>query len=294
MAFIRIAENINVMSKIIGPAMKERNAKPIQEMAEKAAATGVDYLDVNIGPAKKDGPEFMDWLVKKIQEVTDIPLSLDTTNMEATEAGLKAVKHPALINSISLQSSRMDAGLQIAKKYDANFIALLWSDNGMPRDANERAMHVVDFAQKVSDLGIAPEKMWIDPIVTPVSVEINQVKACVELMGMLKDIAPGAKSIVGLSNVSNGIQHELRTWLNIPYLIMLIKNGLEAAIVDAFDNVLTDIVTGKKDNIVKLVSNIMDGESVDMSKLNSEELKYAKSTRVLMGDSLFSPSWLDI
>lgn len=294
MAFIRIAENINVMSKVIGPAMKERNAKPIQEMAGKAAATGVDYLDVNIGPAKKDGPEFMDWLVKKIQEVTDIPLSLDTTNMEATEAGLKAVKHPALINSISLQSSRMDAGLQIAKKYDANFIALLWSDNGMPRDANERAMHVVDFAQKASDLGIAPEKMWIDPIVTPVSVEINQVKACVELMGMLKDIAPGAKSIVGLSNVSNGIQHELRTWLNIPYLIMLIKNGLEAAIVDAFDNVLTDIVTGKKDNIVKLISKIMDGESVDMSKLNSEELKYAKSTRVLMGDSLFSPSWLDI
>lgn len=294
MAFIRIAENINIMSKVIGPAMKERNAKPIQEMAEKAAATGVDYLDVNIGPAKKDGPEFMDWLVKKIQEVTDIPLSLDTTNMEATEAGLKAVKHPALINSISLQSSRMDAGLQIAKKYDANFIALLWSDNGMPRDANERAMHVVDFAQKVSDFGIAPEKMWIDPIVTPVSVEINQVKACVELMGMLKDIAPGARSIVGLSNVSNGIQHELRTWLNIPYLIMLMKNGLEAAIVDAFDNVLTDIVTGKKDNIVKLVSKIMDGESVDMSKLNNEELKYAKSTRVLMGDSLFSPSWLDI
>ncbi len=76
---ITIAESINIMSKTIGPAMKERNAKPIQEMAIAEAAAGADYLDVNIGPARKGGAEMMEWLVKTIHEVVDLPLSLDTT-----------------------------------------------------------------------------------------------------------------------------------------------------------------------------------------------------------------------
>jgi 5-methyltetrahydrofolate corrinoid/iron sulfur protein methyltransferase len=294
MAVLRIGENLNVMSKVLGPAMKERNAKPIQEMAEREAEAKVDYIDVNIGPARKGGAEMMGWLVKTIQEVTDIPLALDTTNMEATEAGLKVCKQPALINSISLQSSRVDLGLKMAKEYDADFIALLWSDDGMPRDVNERAMHAVDFMQKAADMGIGPEKMWFDPIASPISVEINQVKACVEFMGMLGDIAPGAKSTVGLSNVSNGVPDELRTWLNIPYLIMLEKNGLSSAIVDAFDDQLRQVVSGEKNNVLDIIHKIMDGENVDINSLSEEEKKYAKSVKVLLGESLFSHSWLEI
>ncbi len=295
MSFVRIGENLNVMSKVLGPAMKERNAKPIQEMVEKEVEAKVDYIDVNIGPARKGGDEMMEWLVNTIQEVTtDIPLALDTTNMAATEAGLKVCKIPALINSVSIQTSRFESGLKMAKQYDADVIALLWSDDGMPRDANERAMHIVDFVQKATELDIAMEKLWFDPIVSPISVEINQVKACVECMGMLKDIAPGSKSTCGLSNVSNGVPDELRPWLNIPYLIMLMKNGLYSAIVDAFDGDLTDIVTGKKDNIVQLVHKIMDGENVDMGSLPDDEKKYAKSVKVLMGESLFSDSWLEV
>jgi 5-methyltetrahydrofolate corrinoid/iron sulfur protein methyltransferase len=294
MNVLRIGENLNVMSKVLGPAMKERNAKPIQEMAEIQADADVDYIDVNIGPARKGGAEMMEWLVNTIQEVTDIPLALDTTNMEATEAGLKVCKQPALINSISLQSSRVDQGLKMVKEYDSDFIALLWSDDGMPRDVNERAMHAVDFMQKAADIGIGPEKMWFDPIASPISVEINQVKACVEFMGMVGEIAPGAKSTVGLSNVSNGVPDELRTWLNVPYLIMLQRNGLTSAIVDAFDDALRKVVSGEKDNVIELVYKVMDGENVDMSSLSEEEQKYVKSVKVLIGESLFSHSWLEI
>lgn len=292
---VRIGENLNVMSKVLGPAMKERNAGPIQEMARKETEKGVDYIDVNIGPARKGGDEMMAWLVSVIQDVTDTPLALDTTNMEAMEAGLKVCKKgKALINSISLQTSRIEVGLKLAAKYDAELIALLWSDQGMPRDANERAMHIVDFMTKAAELGVPTEKLWVDPIVSPISVEINQVKACVEFMGMLKDIAPGAKSTCGLSNVSNGVPENLRPWLNITYMIMLMRNGLYSAIVDAFDDDLKDFATGKKENIVKLIHRIMDGEKVDIASLSDEEAKYAKSVRVLTGVSLFSNSWLEI
>jgi len=293
--FLRIGENLNVMSKVLGPAMKERVAGPIQEMAKREAEQGVDYIDVNIGPARKDGDKMMDWLVKTIREVTDLPLALDTTNMDAMEAGLKACeKGRALINSVSLQTSRMDKGLELAAKYEADVIALLWSDQGMPRDANERAMHIVDFMTKAAEFGIPNEKLWFDPIVTPVSVEVNQVKACVECMGMLKDIAPGARSTCGLSNVSNGVPDNLRPWLNIPYLIMLMKNGLYSAIVDSFDDDLADIVSGKKADVISIVHRMMDGENVDMASLSGDELKFAKSVKVLTGETLFSNSWLDI
>ncbi len=295
MAFVRIGENLNVMSKVLGPAMKEKNPKPIQEMVEKQSEAKVDYIDVNIGPARKGGEEMMEWLVKTIQEVTtDIPLALDTTNMSATEAGLKAGKIPALINSVSIQTSRFESGLKMAKEYDADLIALLWSDDGMPRDANERAMHIVDFVQKATELDIAMEKLWFDPIVSPISVEVNQVKACVECMGMMKDIAPGAKSTVGLSNVSNGVPEELRTWLNIPYSIMLSRNGLYSAIVDAFDEDLKDAATDQKPEITALVHKLMDGESVDTASLSDEEQKIVKSVKVLTGETLFSDSWLEV
>jgi len=293
--FIRIGENLNVMSKVLGPAMKERNPAPIQDMARKESEQGVDYIDVNIGPARKGGDEMMAWLVKVIQDVTDTPLALDTTNMEAMEAGLKACKKgKALINSVSLQTSRIEAGLKLAAKYEADCIALLWSDQGMPRDSNERAMHVVDFMTKAAEIGVPNENLWVDPIVSPISVEINQVKACVEFMSMLKEIAPGAKSTCGISNVSNGVPDNLRPWLNITYLMMLMRHGLYSAIVDSFDDTLNDFLTGKKDNIVRLIHRMMEGEKVDINSLSAEEAKYAKSVRVLTGESLFSNSWLDI
>ena len=289
---ILIGENINVMSKTIGPALKERNPKPIQELAKAEVETGVDYLDLNIGPARKAGDELMTWVVNTVQEVTDLPLSLDTTNPVAMEAGLKVHRGRALINSISL--ARMDEELPLAKKYDAYMIGLLWGKEGMPRDANERCILAVDFIYKANQMGIPNQDIWIDPIATPVSVEINQVKACLEFMSMLGDIAPGCKSTVGLSNISNGTPTHLRPYLNRTYLMMLLKYGLYSAIVDAFDSELIKIARGEKPELVDLVHRVMNGEKPDLASLTEEEVKYVKTVRVLTGESLYSHSWLEI
>ena len=291
---ILIAENINVMSQTIGPALKERRAEPIQALAKAETEAGVHYLDLNIGPAKKFGHELMPWLVGIVQEVSDLPLSLDTTNVVAIEEGLKLCKKRALINSISLQPERIEQTLPLVKKYNAEMIGLLWGVDGMPRDANERCMHTVDLIYKANELGIPNEDIWIDPIVTPISGEINQVTACVEFMAMLADIAPGCKSIVGLSNVSNGTPDHLRPILNRTYLIMLMRHGLYSAIVDAFDKELQDIAFGRKPNVVNLVHRAMDGESIDLAGLTKEERDYVKSVRVLTGQALFSHSWLEV
>jgi cobalamin-dependent methionine synthase I len=291
---ILIGENLNIMSQTLGPAMKERNAGPIQEMAKAETNAGVDYIDLNIGPARKAGDEMMQWVVETAQAVTDKPFSLDTTNPVAMEAGLKAAKNKALINSISLQPDRLEKELPFVTKYNACMIGLLWGVEGMPRDANERAMLAVDLLYKANEAGIANEDIWIDPILTPVSVEINQLKACFEFMAMLKDIAPDCKSTIGLSNISNGTPTNLRPYLNRTCLIMLMRLGLYSAIVDAFDTELIAIARGQRPQIVELVHKVMDGEAVDLASLGGEEVKYAKTVKVITGDALYSHSWLEI
>ena len=291
---ILIGENINIMSKTIGPALKEKNPKPIQELAEAEVEAGIDYLDINIGPARKNGDELMAWVANITQEVTDEPLSLDTTNLVAMEAGLKTAKNKPLINSISLQPDRLEPGIQLAKKYNADMIGLLWGTEGMPRDANERAVLAVDFVYKSNEMGIPNDNIWIDPIASPVSAEINQVKSCVEFMAMLGDIAPGCKSTVGLSNISNGTPTSLRPWLNRTYLIMLMRYGLYSAIVDAFDAELIKIARGERPEIVALVHQVMDGDKPALASLTEDEIRYVRTARVLTGESLYSHSWLEI
>ena len=291
---ICVGENINIMSRTIGPAIKERRAEPILEMAKHQEKVGIDYLDLNIGPSRKAGQEVMDWLVKLVQGEVKKPLSLDTTNADAMEAGLKIHKGKALINSVSLQPERLERALPMAKTYNAYVIGLLWGKEGMPRDANERASHAVDFIYRANELGIPTEDIWIDPIVSPVSVEINQVLSCLEFMSMLKDIAPEAKSIVGLSNISNGTPDNLRPVLNRTYLMMLMKYGLYSAIVDAYDKELLSIAKGWMPEIVNLVHRVMDGEEPDLKKLARKEVEYVKSTKVLLGKTLYSHSWLQL
>lgn len=291
---ILIGENINIVSTNLGPAFKAREAKPIQDMARALVEAGMDYLDLNIGPARKAGDELMEWVVNTVREVTDKPLSLDTTNLAAIEAGLKTHGNGrALINSVSL--GRMEEELPLVKKYDAEVIGLLWGREGMPRDSAERGMIAAELVYKANEVGITNENIWFDPIVTPVSnVDTNQVKPCLEFMGMLQDIAPGCKSTVGLSNVSNGTPNELRPYLNRTYLMMLMKYGLYSAIVDAFDTELIEIARGKRQGLIELVHRVMDGERSDLNSLDKEEIKYVKTVRVLNGESLYSHSWLEL
>ena len=287
-----IGENLTIVSKKYGPALKERNGGPIRKLVIAQTKAGMDYIDINIGPARKDGDIFMEWVVKTVQEVTDTPLSLDTTNPIAIEAGLKVHKGKALLNSISLQ--RMAEELPVVTKYNCDFVALLWGRDGLPRDANERGAIAAELLYNANEKGIATERIWFDPIATPaVNIQSNHVKPCLEFLSMLPDLAPRAKSIVGLSNVSNGAPQRLRPYLNRTFLMMLMKYDIYSAILDAFDKELLDIARGKKPELVKLVHRVMDGENIDLKSITPEEVKYVKTVKVLLGEVLYSHSWLE-
>ena len=289
-----VGESLNIMSKTVGPAMRQRDPEPIRKMAVAQAEAGMDYLDLNIGPAKKAGAEMMAWLVEIVQEAADLPLFLDTTNVEAIAAGLRVHRGRAAINSISCRPERMDALMPLVKEYDADFVALLVGVEGIPRDANERGMLCAEMLARMAEEGLEEERALFDPIVVPVSSMQDQVAGCTDFMGMLGDLAPGARSNCGLSNVSNGSPEELRSILNATYLAMLLHTGINAAIVNALETDVSDIARGKRPDLTGPVDRVMDGEAVPEEGLSEEALNYVKTARVLMGQSLYSHSWLQL
>lgn len=290
-----IGESLNVISKIIGKAYKERDPKPIQEEALLQKEKGMDYIDINLGPAKKDGHELMPWVVQVVQEVvSDIPLALDTSNIDAIEAALKVCKLPPLINSIMCRPARYQKMIPIAAQYNADFIALMWGPEGLPRDENERAALCVELVYAANEAGIPNEKIWIDGIVTPVNIQQPQLISLMEFQGMVQDIAPGAKSTCGLSNISNGPPTHLRPILNQTYMVMLQKKGMYSVIADPLDVKLAEIAKGKRPDIVDLICSIMDGNGPNITGLSKELQEYAKTTKVILGKTLYSDSWLEI
>lgn len=291
-----IAESINIMGTRSGTAMRDRNPAPLQEMAKEESSHGASYLDLNVGPARKDGAELMPWVVETIEAATDTPLCLDTTNADAMAAGFKALKNKegAVMNSISAQPERIEKLTPVAAEAGCSVIGLLWGQEGMPRDSNERAAMAVDLMMGLNEAGIPNEKILFDPIATPITLGADQLASGFEFLSMLEDIAPGAGTTVGLSNVSNGVAEHLRKYLDRTYLIMLMKYGLTTAIVNSYDDELMAICRGERSEMVEMVHNMMDGNEPDPSTLEGAALEHYKTCKVLLGHMIFSESWLEL
>ncbi len=300
---ILFGESLNVISTVIGRQFKEadpakRDAEPIQKEALAQKEAGMDYIDINLGPAKKFGHELMPWVINVVQEaVPDVPLLLDTSNIDAIEAGLKVLKpasKPHIINSIMARPERYEKMVPLAAEYDVDMIALLWGPDGLPRDADERAALAVELFYFANEAGIDNERMWVDGIVTPVNIQQPQLIELMTFMEMAQDIAPGVKSTCGLSNISNGPPENLRGILNQTYMVMLERVGMTSVISDPLDTQLTAIAKGERPDIVELIHKVTDDDQPDMASLDKEMQDYVKTVNVILGRALYSDSWLEV
>lgn len=297
-----IGESLNVINTVIGKAYKEKDPGPIVEEAKRQKEAGMDWIDINLGPARKGGPELMEFVVKTVQEaIGDTPsLCLDTSNIEAMEAGLAVHKGKAIINSIMVRPERYENMIPLAVKYKAAMVALLWGPEGLPRDENERAALAVELGYAANEAGVPNEDMFFDGIVTPVNIQQPQALSLMAFQEMLQDMLPGAKSTCGLSNISNGPPDNLRPILNQTFMVMLERTGMYSCIADAYDQGLIDLARGKRPDIVELIHKVMDDEAVDDKSLAEEPndgwklSDYVKTARVILGKSLYSDSWLEI
>jgi 5-methyltetrahydrofolate corrinoid/iron sulfur protein methyltransferase len=302
-----IGENIHIISPKVKQAINEQDGAFFVELARAQKAAGADALDLNIGPQKKRGPEVMDWLVEVLQEaVPGMTLSFDTTNLAAIEVGLKKVGANAIVNSTSAEEERLANVPPLAAKYGAGLIALCMEKSGIPVSADARiAIAMEKLIPRAEEVGIPMQKLYVDPLILTVSGCQEYVPEAIETVRMLKMVAdPPPMTVVGLSNVSNQVPHEMRPLINRVYMVMLMAAGLDAAILDPLDQDLMrtiSIVENRDDSTpvgafyIKLYDAVAAGESltpdqVDMS--DPEQVAIWKTVQVLENKVIYTDSYL--
>ena len=232
--FVTIGERIHCIAPAIRKAMDERDPAPILERAAAQIKAGATYLDVNIGPAEKDGPERMMWAVKLLQEnFNNVPLALDTANMKAIEAGIKVYNRSngkPIVNSADA-GSRIGY-IDLAAANDAICIALCSAD-GIAKDNAEREMHCDNMLERGLALGMTSDDLWFDPLFLVVKGMQDKQMEVLEAIKMFSD--KGLKSTGGLSNNSNGAPKHVRPIMDSALVAMCMMQGLTSAIVNPND-----------------------------------------------------------
>ena len=232
--FVTIGERIHCIAPTIRKAMDERDPAPILKRAAEQIAAGATYLDLNIGPAEKDGPERMMWAVKLLQENFDnVPLALDTANKKAIEAGIKVYNRAhgkPIINSADA-GSRI-TNIDLAAANDAICFALCSAD-GIAKDNAEREMHCDTMLERGLSLGMPSDDLWFDPLFLVVKGMQDKQMEVLEAIKMFSD--KGLKSTGGLSNNSNGAPKAIRPIMDSTLVAMAMMQGLTSAIVNPND-----------------------------------------------------------
>ena len=304
---LKIGENIHIISPRVKAAIAERDGGFFVDLARRQKAAGADVLDLNIGPQKKAGPEVMDWLVDCVQEaVPGMTLSFDTTNLAAIEVGLKKVGANAIINSTSAEEERLANVPPLAAKYSAGLIALCLEKSGIPVSADARiGIAMEKLIPRAQEVGVAMEKLYIDPLILTVSGCQEYVPHAIETVRMLKMVAdPPPLTVVGLSNVSNQVPAEMRPLLNRVYLVMLMAVGLDAAILDPLDEALMQVAsavqlrddtTPVKALYLKLFDAVAAGGSLEPDQVDLKDAQQAeiwKTLQVLLNKVIYTDSYL--
>lgn len=282
-----IGEKLSIIAKRVREAMMKKDKGPIQEIAIRQWKEGSGMIDANIGPAEDGGEELMEWMVTTIQEVVPLPICLDTTNYKAIEAGLKVHNNEwgrPLINSTSNDPERFPI-LELAAKYNSQIIGLTVGKGGLPADAEERAAIAAEIMARAMEYGVPLEDIYLDPLVLQIATSQDHAMKVIDAIKMFREMNdPPMKTVVGLSNISNGCPKHIRPILNKYYFIMLMNAGLDAAIADAHE--MAEAMQEKQ-----LIDDILAGKTIE----DAEKMKVIQKTLdVIMNKTLYAHSYLEM
>ena len=303
-----IGENIHIISQAVKDALRERDAEFFKTLAQKQVEAGAWAVDLNLGPRKKDWEEVFPWMVKAVEEVVDVPLVIDTTNVNGMEAALKTVtKAQPVLNSTSADPERIKDVPELAKKYNSKLIALTMTKSGIPVGADERIGIALEYLiPRCMELEIPIEDLIIDPLVLTVSGCQEYGPECIEAVRTLQFAwDPPPLISVGLSNVSNAVPHKNRPLINQVYCAMLMGAGLPMMIADPLDKELIDVINIVENRdtstpvgalYVKIHDRIAAMEhpeigDVDMS--DPEQAKIWKTVQILLNKVIYADSYLE-
>lgn len=238
--FVIIGERINPTGKKkMKEALLEDNLQYIIEEAITQEKAGAHALDVNVGLPKIDEPAKIVEVIKLIQEISNLPLQIDSADIEALERGCRYYNGKALINSVNGKAESMEAVFPIAKKYGACIIALTLDEGGIPNTAEERYAIAKKIMDTAAGYGIPKENIIIDSLVLTASAQQKEVMETVKTLAMVKEKL-GLKTSLGVSNVSFGLPN--RPLINKTFLTMAMTMGLDVAIINPMNKDMIEAI----------------------------------------------------
>ena len=294
-----IGENIHIISKQVKLAVENKDENFVKNLIK--IQHNFDAIDLNVGPAKGKLDNIFQWLITLCE---DKILSFDSSNIEAIKKALSLVQNPqkCFINSTSADDEKLERLTDLALKYGCNLIALAMSkETGVPKDSDLRMELVFKIYEKCMEKGLDSDKLFFDPLVLPIKVEQGQGTEVLNSIHMIKEsFEPRVNTIVGLSNISNGIVPAFRPIINRVFAVLCAGAGLDAVIADARDEELYRILkmlecNNPQNEIDKLYINLSNMvqyfgkvHDIEFDKNDKEQLNIIKTARVLLNEEVYS------
>ena len=302
---ILIGENIHVISKSVHNALLERDEQFISDLIE--IQKDMDFIDLNVGPAKKNLEGVLPWLANLVKQKSDIGISFDTT-IWMKWSNTRSMYGKTFINSTNNDVVRLEKMTDLAVNFDSNLVALTLSkDTGIPKTSDGRMEIAFEIYEKCLEKGVESDKIYFDPLILPVSVEQSQALEALNTIKIIKEsFEPEVRTLVGLSNISNGCPKQIRPLVNRVFAVLCFGAGLDAAIVDAKDNELIRILKmleGGNPNsdidklyvsLANMVENFGELEEVEFDRSSSEQARIIKTAEILLNKQIYSHSFTQI
>ncbi|MFV0436423.1 MAG: methyltetrahydrofolate cobalamin methyltransferase [Desulfopila sp.] len=230
---IVVGELINASRTRVGEALAGQDGDYIQKVARDQFVAGADYIDVNAGIFVEEEPEYIAWLVDKVQKAVDAPCSIDSPSPRAIEAALAVHRGTPMINSISLERERYQALLPIVAGTDFKIVALCMSDDGMPETVDDRLAIADKLVNGLVQHHVDIDNIYVDPLVQPISTNRDFGRGFLDAIEQIVKRFEGIHTMCGLSNISFGLPNRL--FLNQLFAVMAIGRGLDGLIVNPLD-----------------------------------------------------------
>lgn len=258
--FMVVGERINPTGKKkLQAELREGKLDLVREMARQQEENGARILDINMGMNGIDEKEMMQKVIYEVSSTVDCPLCIDSSYVEVIEAALRIYPGRALINSISMESAKLEALLPVAKKYGAMFILLPVSDEGLPKDGEEKKAIINAVYDRALQEGLAHEDIVVDGLVATIGANPEAARECFDTIAYCKD-EKKLPTICGLSNISFGLPE--RIYVNTAFLTMAICKGLTMAIANPSQEILmngafsSDLLLHRPDSDIRYIERM--------------------------------------
>ena len=261
--FVVVGERINTSRKAVDAAVEARDAAYIHGDVQRQQQAGATYIDVNAGSRIGREAEDLCWLVDVVQEAVDLPLCLDSPDPQVLFEAFRRTRRPPMINSISLEKSRLEPMLAFLKGRACRIVALCVSDAGMPRSASETVARAGELIAALEAAGMAREAIFVDPLVQPVAADITKGAMVLEAVSGIRAAFADVRIMCGLSNISFGLPK--RRLVNRHFLGLLMAAGADGAILDPLDKAtmtavrINEMLLGRDDYCLNFIRAVRTG-----------------------------------